>query len=99
MNVLDLEDGGSVHPVRKNDARVTPLGRTLRATSIDELPQFFNCCAVKCHWSGRVRMPAPHDDGYTRLIGNYAFRHHIKAGITGWLKLVDSAGRQPIWTS
>ena len=68
---------------RKNDARVTSLGRVLRATSIDELPQFFNVLLGDMSLVGPRPHACAHDDEYTQLIGNYAFRHHIKPGITG----------------
>lgn len=90
MNVL--EDGSSVRQARKNDVRVTPLGRVLRATSIDELPQFFNVLRGDMSLVGPRPHACAHDDEYTQLIGNYAFRHHIKPGITGLAQISGLRG-------
>ena len=90
MNVL--EDGGSIRQVTKNDVRVTQLGRLLRATSIDELPQFINVLRGDMSLVGPRPHACAHDDEYARLIGNYAFRHHIKPGITGLAQISGLRG-------
>jgi undecaprenyl-phosphate galactose phosphotransferase/putative colanic acid biosynthesis UDP-glucose lipid carrier transferase len=85
MNVL--EDGLIIPQARRNDPRVTGVGRILRATSIDELPQLVN--VLRGHMS--IIGPRPHaiahDDGYTKLIANYAFRQHVKPGLSGWAQV------------
>lgn len=67
----------------KGDLRITRIGRFLRKSSIDELPQFFN--VLKGDMS--VVGPRPHmisqDDYYTKIIKKYTLRHHVKPGITG----------------
>jgi exopolysaccharide biosynthesis polyprenyl glycosylphosphotransferase len=70
MNVL--EDGPVICQATKRDARVTGTGRVLRESSIDELPQV-----------GPRPHANAHDDEYKALIANYAFRQHVKPGITG----------------
>jgi undecaprenyl-phosphate galactose phosphotransferase/putative colanic acid biosynthesis UDP-glucose lipid carrier transferase len=82
MNVQ--EDGANVRQARQNDVRVTSVGRLLRKTSIDELPQLVNVLRGDMSLVGPRPHACIHNDEYARLIGNYAFRHHIKPGITGW---------------
>jgi undecaprenyl-phosphate galactose phosphotransferase/putative colanic acid biosynthesis UDP-glucose lipid carrier transferase len=81
MNVQ--EDGTNVRQARQNDVRVTPVGRLLRKTSVDELPQLVNVLRGEMSLVGPRPHACVHDDEYTRLIRNYAFRHRIKPGITG----------------
>jgi exopolysaccharide biosynthesis polyprenyl glycosylphosphotransferase len=85
MNVL--EDGSVIQQARKNDTRVTRVGRVLRATSIDELPQLINVLRGHMSLVGPRPHAIAHDDGYTKLIANYAFRQHMKPGLTGWAQV------------
>jgi undecaprenyl-phosphate galactose phosphotransferase/putative colanic acid biosynthesis UDP-glucose lipid carrier transferase len=85
MNVL--EDGSVIHQARKNDTRVTRVGRILRVTSIDELPQLVNVLRGNMSLVGPRPHAIAHDDGYTKLIANYAFRQHVKPGLTGWAQV------------
>ena len=85
MNVL--EDGRTIPQARRNDPRVTRVGRILRATSIDELPQLINVLRGHMSLVGPRPHAIAHDDGYTKLIANYAFRQHVKPGLTGWAQV------------
>jgi undecaprenyl-phosphate galactose phosphotransferase/putative colanic acid biosynthesis UDP-glucose lipid carrier transferase len=85
MNVL--ENGRDIPQARRNDPRVTRLGRILRATSIDELPQLVNVLRGHMSIVGPRPHATAHDDGYTKLIANYAFRQHMKPGLTGWAQV------------
>ncbi|WP_116895873.1 exopolysaccharide biosynthesis polyprenyl glycosylphosphotransferase, partial [Pseudomonas syringae] len=71
----------------RNDARVTPLGRFLRRTSLDELPQFFNVL----HGDMSIVGPRPHaiahNEQYRRQVSGYMLRHKVKPGITGWAQI------------
>ena len=82
-----LEDGDVVTQAQRNDKRVTRLGRVLRATSIDELPQLLNVLRGEMSLVGPRPHAIAHDDGFGKLIGNYAFRQHVKPGITGWAQV------------
>jgi undecaprenyl-phosphate galactose phosphotransferase/putative colanic acid biosynthesis UDP-glucose lipid carrier transferase len=89
------EDGGAVVQATKQDPRVTRVGRLLRQTSIDELPQLLN--VLQGHMS--IVGPRPHalvhDYEYGSMIANYAFRHHVKPGITGWAQVHGYRGGTP----
>jgi undecaprenyl-phosphate galactose phosphotransferase/putative colanic acid biosynthesis UDP-glucose lipid carrier transferase len=85
MNVC--EDGDVIPQARRNDPRVTRVGRILRATSIDELPQLVNVLRGQMSIVGPRPHAIAHDDGYTKLIAKYAFRQHVKPGLTGWAQV------------
>jgi len=79
-----LEDGPVVQQARRNDGRFTRVGRWLRRTNIDELPQLFNVLSGEMSLVGPRPHAVAHDCEYEREIATYAFRHNVKPGITGW---------------
>ncbi len=82
-----LEDGPTIRQAQRNDDRVTSLGRLLRASSIDELPQLLNVLAGEMSLVGPRPHALAHDDKYSNSIDSYALRHHVKPGITGWAQI------------
>jgi Undecaprenyl-phosphate glucose phosphotransferase len=82
-----LEDGPLVRQATRNDPRVTRLGRWLRRTNIDELPQLFNVLRGEMSLVGPRPHAAAHNSEYEELISTYALRYHVKPGITGWAQL------------
>jgi len=82
-----LEDGAAVVQVQKDDKRVTPLGRFLRRTSLDEFPQFINVLQGRMSIVGPRPHAVAHNETYRKLIKGYMVRHKVKPGITGWAQV------------
>lgn len=82
-----LEDGESVVTAKPNDTRVTRVGDWLRRTSIDELPQLLNVLQGNMSIVGPRPHAVLHDDEFDKLVGNYAYRQHVKPGLTGWAQV------------
>ncbi|AUT62236.1 undecaprenyl-phosphate glucose phosphotransferase [Paraburkholderia terrae] len=78
---------GSVLQARKGDVRVTKVGRFLRSTSLDELPQFLNVLKGEMSVVGPRPHAVEHDEYYKDLVQHYMFRYRIKPGITGWAQV------------
>ncbi len=77
------EDGAVVSQATKDDRRVTPLGRILRSTSLDELPQLLNVLEGKMSVVGPRPHAVAHNELYRKLISGYMIRHKVRPGITG----------------
>lgn len=77
------ENHGEVKQAQKNDPRITRVGRFIRKTSLDELPQLFNVFLGTMSLVGPRPHATQHDDEYSKKITNYFARHNIKPGITG----------------
>jgi Undecaprenyl-phosphate glucose phosphotransferase len=90
-----LDDGATIDQAVRGDKRVTNIGRWLRKTSIDELPQLFNVLKGEMSIVGPRPHAAAHDEHYKQLISCYAFRHHMKPGITGWAQVNGYRGETP----
>lgn len=67
----------------RNDPRVTSIGRILRKTSLDELPQLLNVLSGEMSLVGPRPHAVAHNEHYIALIDNYLGRHKVKPGITG----------------
>ena len=72
---------------RRRDPRLTRVGRVLRRTSLDELPQIFNVLKGEMSLEGPRPHALPHDARYAAVIAGYADRYRVLPGITGWAQV------------
>ena len=78
-----VEGDIGVQQATKHDPRITPIGRFIRRTSIDELPQLFNVLQGSMSLVGPRPHAVEHNNYYAHKIDAYMLRHRIKPGITG----------------
>jgi Undecaprenyl-phosphate glucose phosphotransferase len=90
-----LEDGATVLQAAPSDSRVTRLGKWLRRTSIDELPQLLNVLNGSMSLVGPRPHAITHDDYFDKTVANYALRNHVKPGLTGWAQVNGYRGPTP----
>jgi putative colanic acid biosynthesis UDP-glucose lipid carrier transferase len=81
------ENGEAVTQATRTDIRITWLGRFLRKTSLDELPQIINVLEGKMSLVGPRPHAVAHNEHYRKLIDGYMFRHKVRPGITGWAQV------------
>jgi lipopolysaccharide/colanic/teichoic acid biosynthesis glycosyltransferase len=89
MYIEDCTDVIETQALR-DDPRVTPIGRWLRRTSVDEMPQLINVLQGTMSVVG----PRPHAEGtragsvlFEEAVSEYAARHRVKPGLTGWAQV------------
>ena len=78
---------GPLRQVNRNDPRVTTVGKFLRRSSLDELPQLFNVLFGQMSLVGPRPHAVVHNELYRHRINGYMLRHTIKPGITGWAQV------------
>jgi putative colanic acid biosynthesis UDP-glucose lipid carrier transferase len=81
-----------------DDPRITGIGRFMRRTNIDELPQFFNVLLGDMSVVGPRPHMLAHTELFTREVENYLVRHYVKPGITGWAQVNGFRGEtRELW--
>ncbi len=93
--VVDAEKDGEAVLARENDDRITPVGRFIRATRLDELPQFFNVL------KGDMSLVGPRPERpeiiaqYMEEMPEFSFRTRVKAGLTGFAQIYGKYNTVP----
>jgi exopolysaccharide biosynthesis polyprenyl glycosylphosphotransferase len=82
-----LDDGPVIRQATRNDQRITSIGKILRATNVDELPQLLNVILGDMSLVGPRPHAVAHNNIYEERIRLYARRHNVKPGITGWAQV------------
>jgi putative colanic acid biosynthesis UDP-glucose lipid carrier transferase len=89
---VHAEHDGKVTQATRDDSRITPIGRLMRRTSLDELPQFFNVLRGEMSVAGPRPHAMSHRELYFRRLPGYLHRHSMKPGITGWVQVLVYRG-------
>lgn len=92
VDLCDAPLSDHVKQATRDDPRVTAVGRFLRKTSLDELPQLVNVIRGEMSLVGPRPHAVAHDEYYATLIDGYLGRHRAKPGITGWAQVNGCRG-------
>jgi len=84
---MKVNDASDKKQATKNDDRVTPIGKFIRRTSLDEMPQFFNVFQGNMSVVGPRPHMLKHTEEYKAIISQYMVRQFLKPGITGWAQV------------
>jgi Undecaprenyl-phosphate glucose phosphotransferase len=82
-----MEDGRTFNQAVANDPRVTRIGRIIRSTNVDELPQLINVLRGEMSIVGPRPHATAHNSLFADLIAPFSRRHSVKPGITGWAQV------------
>ncbi|MEZ4336147.1 MAG: exopolysaccharide biosynthesis polyprenyl glycosylphosphotransferase [Sandaracinaceae bacterium] len=81
------EDGAEVKQAKKDDDRITRVGKILRKTSLDEIPQLIHVVGGSMSLVGPRPHAVAHNELYRKKISGYMLRHKVKPGLTGWAQV------------
>jgi len=87
FRTMHTKENSAVLQASKHDSRVTKIGRILRKSSLDELPQLINVLIGNMSLVGPRPHAVSHNEYYRNVINGYMVRHVIKPGITGWAQI------------
>ena len=93
---VDMPEQNGPHWTEENDPRITKIGKLLRKTSLDEIPQFFNVLGGSMSLIGpRPERPELVEE-FKKTVPGYDLRHRVKAGISGWAQVNGLRGNTSI---
>lgn len=84
---MRINGDSNLKQATKNDSRITRMGKFLRKTSLDEMPQFLNVFQGKMSIVGPRPHMLKHTEEYSAIIDKFMVRHFSKPGITGWAQI------------
>ena len=87
FRTMHVNNKADIEQAKKGDLRITAVGRFLRNTSLDELPQFYNTLIGNMSVVGPRPHMLKHTEEYSEFIDKFMVRHFIKPGITGWAQV------------
>lgn len=87
MRSMYVNNDANSKQATRNDKRFTRIGRILRKTNLDEMPQFFNVLLGDMSVVGPRPHMLKHTEEYSSIIKQYMVRHFLKPGITGWAQV------------
>ena len=85
--IVDAEKDGAPHPAEEADPRITPVGKILRATRLDELPQLIDILNGNMSLVGPRPERVEHIKQYTEKIPEFQYRLKVRGGLTGYAQL------------
>ncbi len=85
--IENAEEDGKSRPATDNDSRITPVGKIIRATRLDELPQLFNILKGDMSFIGPRPERVEHVEKYSKQIPEFSYRMKVKAGLTGYAQV------------
>ena len=95
---MRLNTDAHLRQATADDDRITPIGRFLRRTNLDELPQFWNVLVGQMSVVGPRPHMVKHTEEYRQVIDKYMLRHAVKPGITGLAQARGFRGETPtVW--
>lgn len=93
--IVDAEKDGKSRPASEKDDRITPVGKVIRATRIDELPQLINILKGEMSFVGPRPERIEHIEKYSKDIPEFQFRLRVKGGLTGYAQIYGKYNTTP----
>ena len=94
--IVDAEKDGKPHPAGEHDDRITRVGRFIRATRIDELPQLINILTGDMSIVGPRPERWEHVEKYTSDIPEFSYRMKVRGGLTGYAQVYGKYNTEPL---